>query len=38
MFIDISKKDPYIFFDSTGDPIPNEIKKLQDRIVEQGKF
>ena len=38
MFIDISKEDPYIFFfDSTGDPIPNEIKKLQDRIIEQGK-
>ena len=38
MFIDISKSDPYIFFfDSTGDAIPSEIKKLQDRIVEQGK-
>ncbi len=38
MFIDINKIDPYIFFfDSTGDPIPNEIKKLQDRIVDQGK-
>ena len=38
MFIDINKKDPYIFFfDSTGDPIPNEIKKLQDLIIAQGK-
>ena len=34
MFVDLQKK--YIFFfDSTGDPIPDEIEKLMERIVSQ---
>ena len=38
MFIDINDKDPYIFyFDSTGDKIPDEIEKLQNKIINQGK-
>jgi hypothetical protein len=35
MFINIKKKKIF-FFDSTGDPAPAEIKKLINRIKEQG--
>jgi hypothetical protein len=38
MFVDLSMKDPYIFFfDSNGDPVPTEIMVLTNRIIEQGK-
>jgi len=30
------KKGTIFFFDSAGDPIPKEIKKLVDRVIEQG--
>jgi hypothetical protein len=35
MFINI-KKGKIFFFDSVGDPAPKEVKKLADRIIEQG--
>ena len=35
MFINIKKKQIF-FFDSVGDKIPNEVKTLVDRIIEQG--
>ena len=35
MFIDINKKF-ILFFDSTGDDMPNEIKKLINKIRKQG--
>jgi hypothetical protein len=38
LFIDISSKNPYIFFfNSTGETIPKQIKVLCDRIIKQGK-
>lgn len=36
LFLDIPKNIIF-FFDSTGDPIPNQVKKLCNRIIEQGK-
>ncbi len=30
------KKGTIFFFDSAGDPVPKEIKKLVDRVIEQG--
>jgi hypothetical protein len=30
------KKSTIFFFDSAGDPVPTEIKKLVDKIIEQG--
>jgi len=36
LFIDIKKKFIF-FFDSNGDPTPNKIKKLVERIQSQGK-
>lgn len=39
MFIDLTNKEPYIFFfDSNGDKPPNEIKVLSDRVIEQCKI
>ena len=35
MFIDI-KKQFIFFFDSNGDPVPQQIKKLAERIQSQG--
>jgi len=35
-FINI-RKGKIFFFDSAGDPIPNEIKAFVDRVIEQGK-
>ena len=35
MFVNIKKKKIF-FFDSTGDPPPNEVKKLIERIKDQG--
>ena len=35
MFINIKKKEIF-FFDSTGDPPPNEVKELVKKIKEQG--
>ena len=38
MFVDLSMKDPYIFFfDSNGDPAPSQILALVNRIIDQGK-
>ena len=36
MFINIKKKKIF-FFDSTGDPAPKEVKKLIEKIKEQGQ-
>jgi Ulp1 protease family, C-terminal catalytic domain len=36
LFINIKKKYIY-FFDSTGDAVPNQIKKFVDMVTEQGK-
>jgi hypothetical protein len=36
LFIDIKKKIIF-FFDSVGDPIPEQIKKFVDNVIEQGK-
>ena len=36
LFIDI-KKGKIFFFDSAGDKVPKQIKKLSDNIIEQGK-
>ena len=35
MFVNVKKKKIF-FFDSTGDKAPNEVKKLIERIKEQG--
>lgn len=35
LFIDVKKKIIF-FFDSVGDPIPEQIKKLVDKVTEQG--
>jgi hypothetical protein len=35
LFINIKKKQIF-FFDSAGDPIPNQIKKFVDMVIEQG--
>jgi hypothetical protein len=36
LFVDL-KKEEILFFDSVGDKCPNEIDKLINRIIEQGK-
>lgn len=36
LFIDVNKKIIF-FFDSVGDPIPEQIKKFVDKVIEQGK-
>jgi hypothetical protein len=36
LFINI-KKEEIFFFDSAGDPIPNQIKKFVDTVIEQGQ-
>lgn len=36
MFVDLTHKQPYIFFfDSNGDKPPDEVKELCDRIIDQ---
>lgn len=37
MFINVKKKQIF-FFDSAGDPIPNQIMKFVDNIIEQGQM
>jgi hypothetical protein len=37
LFINIKKSDIF-YFDSAGEPIPNQIKKLVDKITNQGKI
>ena len=36
MYVDL-KKGYILFFDSTGDPMPREVKKLTSRLVKQAK-
>jgi hypothetical protein len=37
LFINVKKKQIF-FFDSAGDPIPNQIMKFVDNIIEQGQM
>lgn len=38
MFVSLKQQNPYIFFfDSTGTPPPKEVKRLIDKIKQQGK-
>jgi hypothetical protein len=37
LFINLKKKQIF-YFDSTGDPIPPQIKKFVDKIIEQGNM